>query len=354
MGKQSRASNIELLRIFAMLGVVILHYNNTTIGKGFTYVAQGSVNHAILLGLEGLFVCAVNLFMLITGYFSINSQKRSPVKAVALLLQVIVFRVVQYLINNLHKGISLTGLLTCALPVNYFVILYIAVYLLSPYLNLLLKRLSSPQRTQLVILALCLCSFWPTLVDILQDVTGKTYMGLSTISAYGSDWGYTLVNFLLMYLLGAWLQLENITMKKRYSSSILLLCAGALAFLGTVLTPDVAWSYCSPLVILEAIFAFLLFRQMQFSSKIINFFSRGAFTCFLLHLFFLKIAKIPAAVQGSPVFMICHILITAVATYLACFVAYIIYDFASKPVLKLVDRGFKKLKLDFSVEDPGQ
>jgi len=351
LGKQNRESNIELLRIFAMLGVVILHYNNATIGKGFAYVAQGSLNHSILLGLEGLFICAVNLFILITGYFSISSQKRSPTKAVALLLQVIAFRVAQYLISNLDEGITLTGLLTRMLPINYFVILYIAVYLLSPYLNLLLKKLSSPQRTRLVVLTLCLCSFWPTLIDIMQDITGANYMGLSTISAYGSDWGYTLVNFLLMYLLGAWLRLENIALKKRFSGSILLICAGALAFLGTVLTPDVAWSYCNPLVILEAVAAFLLFRQLHFSSKIINVLSRGAFTCFLLHTIFLGKAGIPAAVQGSAATMICHVLITPIVIYLACFVAYLVYDFISKPVLKLIDRLFQKIKLDFSVEE---
>ena len=92
MKKQVRESNIELLRIFAMLGVVILHYNNASIGKGFAYVAPNSWNQAILLGLEGLFVCAVDLFLLITGYFSVSSQKRNPTKAAALLIQVVAFQ----------------------------------------------------------------------------------------------------------------------------------------------------------------------------------------------------------------------------------------------------------------------
>lgn len=29
-----RESNIELLRVFAMIGVILLHYNNPTIGGG--------------------------------------------------------------------------------------------------------------------------------------------------------------------------------------------------------------------------------------------------------------------------------------------------------------------------------
>lgn len=33
--KIDRESNIELLRILAMLGVIILHYNNPSIGGGY-------------------------------------------------------------------------------------------------------------------------------------------------------------------------------------------------------------------------------------------------------------------------------------------------------------------------------
>ena len=32
MAKKERKSNIELLRIFAIIGVIILHYNNPVIG----------------------------------------------------------------------------------------------------------------------------------------------------------------------------------------------------------------------------------------------------------------------------------------------------------------------------------
>ena len=33
--RRDRESNIELLRILAMLGVIILHYNNPSIGGGY-------------------------------------------------------------------------------------------------------------------------------------------------------------------------------------------------------------------------------------------------------------------------------------------------------------------------------
>ena len=42
MGREKiRDSNIELLRIFTMLGVIILHYNNADAGGGFRLVEAG-------------------------------------------------------------------------------------------------------------------------------------------------------------------------------------------------------------------------------------------------------------------------------------------------------------------------
>lgn len=49
--KNYRDSNIELLRILSIWGVIILHYNNQTIGGGLQYVQEGTLNEALLLGL---------------------------------------------------------------------------------------------------------------------------------------------------------------------------------------------------------------------------------------------------------------------------------------------------------------
>ena len=66
--RRDRESNIELLRILAMFGVIILHYNNPSIG-GLSFVKYGSLNYWFLNIAESIFVCAVNLFMIISAYF---------------------------------------------------------------------------------------------------------------------------------------------------------------------------------------------------------------------------------------------------------------------------------------------
>ena len=74
--RSKRQSNIELLRIVAACGVIILHYNNPLIGGGYGAVEDGSINQAIMTFFETVFICAVNLYVLISGYFMRNSTKR--------------------------------------------------------------------------------------------------------------------------------------------------------------------------------------------------------------------------------------------------------------------------------------
>ena len=100
MDKAKRQSNIELLRIMTMCGVIVLHYNNATIGGGLAY-AQG-INLVILYYLESLFACAVNLFVLISGYFMYTKQKRTLDKPFELLVQVILFGEIFYLLLLFH------------------------------------------------------------------------------------------------------------------------------------------------------------------------------------------------------------------------------------------------------------
>ncbi len=351
--KNVRDSNIELLRILAMLGVVILHYNNADIGGGFRYVAEGSVNHLLLLGLEGIFICAVNLFLLITGYFSCTSKRAAPIKVVSLVLQVMVFRVLLYIWDVVGgESFSLSSLIYAMLPINYFVILYSAVYLISPYINQMLRGLSKRQMGGLIILCLLLFSFWPTLLDVVADHTGKTFSSLNTLGTNGSGRGYTFVNFTLMYLIGAYLRLADIQVKKRYCTAAILVLTVVLALLGKFIPFNgYVWSYCNPLVIGQAVALFLLFRGISFRSRIVNFLAKGSFTCFLLHTPFLFHFGIPNAVQRSAPYLLGHIFFTTVLVYLLCFIAYVVYDFLSKPVIRLIDTLFQKLGLDIFVEE---
>ena len=131
--RSERQSNIELLRIFAALGVVLLHYNNPLIGGGFTSVEDGSINQLLMVVFEASCICAVNIFVLISGYFMRNSSKRDMLKPVELLSMYIVFELLAYLIKELPNGgpFSWKELFSYFMPIYWFIFVYIALYLIS-------------------------------------------------------------------------------------------------------------------------------------------------------------------------------------------------------------------------------
>jgi peptidoglycan/LPS O-acetylase OafA/YrhL len=83
-----RNSNIELLRIITILGVFFLHLYNPLIGGGIK-LCNSQINEFLLRILESQFVCSVNLFILISGFFLSKQKGLHIVKPIKLLVQVI-------------------------------------------------------------------------------------------------------------------------------------------------------------------------------------------------------------------------------------------------------------------------
>ena len=112
--KTKRNSSIELLRIISMIGVVIVHYNNVGM------VLDGSPNQYYLYLIESLFVCAVNVFVMISAYFLACNQNRKLIKILELFVQVIVFNLVFYVFGVLrgHKVFTVSSLISSLLSTN--------------------------------------------------------------------------------------------------------------------------------------------------------------------------------------------------------------------------------------------
>lgn len=340
MAKTERQSNIELLRVIAILGVVILHYN----GIGGALDSTSGINHIICLTFESLFICSVDLFMLISGYFSCNSKKTIAQKPIKLLLQVIVFSGAWYLISCIKDGsFSISLFLRSLVPANYFVILYVVVYLLSPYLNKIYEYMNS----KLVVLLIVLFSVYPTLVDVFNIVTKSNWMGLSSIGLEGNQSGYTIVNFVLMYFIGMFIRKEADKFARIKNVLLVLILCIDIAVLVVVsyyssllhLPADLSRTYCNPLVILESIIAFILFSRLNIGSiKWINKLSAACFTTFLIHAYFLSYIRIDWAVQQNPIVLVLHMLLSAIIIYLISFCVFFVYDLIIRFLFKKIDR----------------
>lgn len=349
--KKQRTANIELLRLFAMCGVVFLHYYNGSIGGGIKYVPKGSKNEFVLQLLESLFICAVDTFVIISGYFLSKSNRRTVGKCINLLVQLLVFRVAFYWIY-IAKGLrtySRKTFIREILPVNWFVILYIVLYLVSPLINKAFCGLPVKKETNrsitihtAVLGVFLLFSVWPTFVDVLYQKTGDEFRGLSTLGMYGSERGYTITNFILCYIIGLYVGVgEGFKyVKKRVIIPIWLACVIIIVFWAYRNTYN-AYEYCNPVVVIEALSVFLLFLKIKIPeghlTNIINTISKCSFSVYLLHGYFIRYIKIETYVRRRLPEMCLHICVSIGGIVAVCFAIDFVYGLLYGLVKKKVD-----------------
>ena len=84
---KKRDTNIELLRIIIMIGVVILHVNNAAMGGLFNIISENKFYFLTTRVIESFCVCAVNVFVIISGYYLTKSNKRNIFKILELIFE---------------------------------------------------------------------------------------------------------------------------------------------------------------------------------------------------------------------------------------------------------------------------
>ncbi len=208
--KKERNSNIELLRIISIILIVISHYVVHGIGIDTLNYMSTSITRVFLQSLI-LGNLGTILFVLITGYYLINSKKLNSKKLIRLILQVVFYSSAIYILLVLfHKEpFSIKNIMISFLPITrkfyWFATAYIILYLFHPFINKLLNNLTQKEHFHFNILLLGLFS-------ILHTITTKDF--------YGNE----IIQFLLYYSIGAYLsKYPNNTFSKNNSIQFIIL-----------------------------------------------------------------------------------------------------------------------------------
>lgn len=347
--EKHRQSNIELLRILAAGGVILLHYNNAGMGGGFLYVKAWSINQLVMMFFESIFVCAVNLFVLISGYFMAEKKTADLLKPLSIILQVIVYALAFYVLLVVigSRQFSLNGIINCFIPNNWFIILYAALFVISPYINKFIGDFNVRDKINIIIVLGIVFCLLPTLADALSIWTGKEFMGLSTIGMYGSQDGYTIVNFIIMYMVGNVMRdIKPFQQKKQVLyllAVIMLIFAWALLDNALLHEKHSSWAYCNPLVVIEAILVFQIFRNIKIEyNRIINRLAAASLSVYIFHTKVIGKIGIEHFVNRQLYVMIGHILLSCIAIYFTSWVTFEIYSRLISPLYNAISTKWKK------------
>lgn len=195
--KKQRSDNLDLLRIVSMLLIVFLHSIDHS---GVLEQAEncGTGMYFYIRFAYALCQVCVNIYIMLSGYFMIHSTFRLQ-KLVALWMEAAFYSVVLKLVFMVtgQEDFSAVSLASCFFPIltgrYWFLTIYVGMYLISPFLNLLIRTMDRKQHT---LLNLCLFVLFSVWVSIHPAIAGMKS---------GGGWG--LAWFVVLYITAAWFRL---------------------------------------------------------------------------------------------------------------------------------------------------
>ena len=288
--KNTRSSNIELLRICSMVMILFLHLFNQ--GKILDSTQPDTVNYYIVWTVEGICFVSVNCYMLISGYFLWDSKFKWS-RLIKLYFEIIFYTVILAAVS-VGTGLEQLSLknIVSLLPIvsrkNWYVTVYFGVYLISPLLNAGIRNMPQKALKSLLLIGGILFSVVPT-VFFYNDQ-------FNVIS------GYSIIWFAYLYMCAGYMSKYKVKISGApkivtlFLILILPLSKFAVDYLGktfTVLGPysNVLYKYNSLPVLLSSLAVFSCFLSIDIKnvqlSKVINCIGKTTFGVFFAHSFFM-------------------------------------------------------------------
>lgn len=274
-----RQSNIELLRLLAMMMVLGVHANYMAIGmpKISDFASSPIDSYARVFFEQACCIC-VDLFVIISGWFGIHPNGK---KLASLLFQVFFLSVIATIIAIfLGSELCLKWYIKpFVIGQDYwFVVAYLILFVFSPVLNSFIEH-SSKRQLEIFLISFYVCS---TVYGFLAKDIGHFIGGYSGISFIGL---YVLARYMRLYP-GRWCSLNPAIDIAIYMGCTLL--ATGIVIIQTrfgITSVGVAQqnAYNNPLLIIGAFFFFLAFSKVSFFSRWINWLASSAFAIYLIH-----------------------------------------------------------------------
>lgn len=279
----TRNCGLDLVRCFALFSVIgihfflEIHFDEIMISGWYTY---------ILLLVRTIFLVCVPLFMVLSGYL-MGTRKperkyyRKLIKTLSIYLMASLccgaFYVLYYLIFE-HRLVpivdELLGILDyTTAPYGWYIEMYIGLFLLIPYLNILYNNIGSREGKRNLILTLLCLTVLPSAVNIFYLRDLRWWIQPSTFQDYTKlvpSW-WERIYPLTYYFLGCYLREYPLKITRKQNLLLILLVhflAGTFAYYrnyGSIFI-DGAWqAYTSPFVVALTVLVFEYFVCADYS-----------------------------------------------------------------------------------------
>lgn len=286
--KEARDSNIELLRIVSMIMIIVHHFE---LFAGCSNIGNLSLNSYVEIMIYSLGKLGVNIFVIISGYFLINSQFNIK-KVIKLWLQIFFYSVSIMIILKMLNIVNFNNRETVKyfLPISYkkywFASTYMYLYMIFPFLNKFAHSID--KKTYKVLLILLTIMFSGIYSVIYKSNSFET--GTGTFE--------TLAWFIFLYMLAGYIRIYGIKFLENKKKNIIITIILMIIFLTILFTSHYVYIKYGKLkniinyytrmnsifLLLLAITIFYIFKNIKIkNNKIINLIARNSFAVYLIH-----------------------------------------------------------------------
>lgn len=273
---KERQQNFELLRIIAMFLIVISHVITHYIMADNLELSL--VNKFLLTMLRSFIYICVNVYIIITGYFSVYAKQLKFRKLLNVILLPgfisAVLLIIMMAVGSIDFNIwRILGKLFATFRGEYwFISNYFALYLFIPLINKMIHSFSKKDIQQLIFLTFLVGSVW------------SFFLVNDEIVAFNS--GFSLIFFIFLYIVGAYIRLYGAFYKdftgRQYLNGYLMVgvLTGILQFI--LLQVDFL-NYNGPFELVMSYAFFMFISTVTIKSQWINYIATYTLSVYLVH-----------------------------------------------------------------------
>lgn len=263
---KERQTNIEILRVIAMLMVMTLHTLGAECGGILKQYSFGTVGYAVFWLIESFCFVAVNCYVLITGYFMVSSDFKLS-RIIKLMVQVGFYSALGIVIVHFvfQQTVTIKDLVYAVFPLTsykyWFASCYVILLLLAPFLNWTIRHMTRKELLLTNVVLIVLFCIIPTVFFWSRSWLGK---------------GFNVAWFIVLYFVAGYIRLygDRLYNGKKVFVWYVIFCAGTYVsriFIAMMTTgilgkeTKAGWLYCYNSISLfpAAVCLFMTFCQLS-------------------------------------------------------------------------------------------
>lgn len=334
-----RDSNIELLRIIAMMLVMAMHANYYIFDSPSVQdLSENPIFNCLRVYIQGVSISGVDIFVLISGWFGINTTIRGGARFLFHSLYYIIGLYFVFVLIG-QTQFTIRGLCESLLFVQdldyWFVKAYLGLYIIAPILNVFANYADKKVFRNVLV------SFY-----LFQSMYGWLYPSVSSFNG-----GYSIVSFIGLYLLARYFKLYPPKFTQHGIKFDVLILVGisivqwvlsignillAFPLLGRLIDFG---GYINPITVIFSMYMVICFSKLKIRYKLINIMGSASYAVYLIHVHKCVFKPIfcptVIAMAGSHFFVA-----KVLALFSLFFLTAVLLDQPRKLIWKFIDERF--------------